>query len=177
MMAESTNITKPKNLYFAKNLSIRRIFTKVRIVLKLGGLLWKYLTQKTTFVVHFYFSLMNYIELENIRCYSYHGCLVEESKIGSDYRVDLIVETDLTKSSLSDELADTVDYVHLNAIVKEEMAIRSKLLEHVAKRILDRIGEELPDVKLAKVSVAKLNPPIGGDVASVKIGMQRAYTD
>ena len=120
---------------------------------------------------------MNYIELEKIRCYSYHGCLVEESKIGSDYRVDLVVETDLTKSSLSDELADTVDYVHLNAIVKEEMAIRSKLLEHVAKRILDRIGEELPDVKLAKVSVAKLNPPIGGDVASVKIGMQRAYTD
>ena len=118
---------------------------------------------------------MDYIELENIRCYSYHGCLVEESKIGSDYRVDLVVKTDLHASAISDELADTVDYVHLNAIVKEEMAIRAKLLEHVAKRILDRIANELPSVKHAKVSVAKLNPPIGGDVASVKIIMQRQY--
>lgn len=118
---------------------------------------------------------MDYIELENIRCYAYHGCLVEESKIGSDYRVDLIVKTDLAPSALSDDLADTVDYVHLNAIVKEEMAIRAKLLEHVAKRILDRIGNELPTVAHAKVAVAKLNPPIGGDVASVKIRMQRAY--
>lgn len=118
---------------------------------------------------------MDYIELENIRCYAYHGCLVEESKIGSDYRVDLMVKTDLAPSALSDDLADTVDYVHLNAIVKEEMAIRAKLLEHVAKRILDRIGNELPTVMHAKVAVAKLNPPIGGDVASVKIGMQREY--
>ncbi len=118
---------------------------------------------------------MDYIELENIRCYAYHGCLVEESKIGSDYRVDLVVETDLAPSALSDDLADTVDYVHLNAIVKEEMAIRAKLLEHVAKRILDRIGKELPSVTHAKVTVAKLNPPIGGDVAAVKIGMQRTY--
>ena len=36
---------------------------------------------------------------------------------------------------------DTVDYVDLNRIVVEEMAIRAKLLEHVAKRIMDRVLE------------------------------------
>lgn len=118
---------------------------------------------------------MHYIELENIRCFTNHGCLVEEEKIGSEYRVDLKVQADLSKSAETDQLKDTVDYVHLNAIVKEEMAVRSKLLEQVANRILNRIGKELPLVNHAEVSVAKINPPIGGDVASVKIIMDRKY--
>jgi dihydroneopterin aldolase len=115
---------------------------------------------------------MSSIKLKNIRTFSYHGCLVEESKIGSDYRVDLEVKTDLRKSMLSDELADTVDYVHLNKIVMEEMAIRSKLLEHVAHRIIKRIFDELPQVSRATVEVSKLNPPIGGDVEEVTIQME-----
>ncbi len=116
---------------------------------------------------------MNAIILENIRIFSNHGCLTEESKIGSNYRVDLKVEADLTKSSKSDDLKDTVDYVSLNAIVKEEMAIRSKLLEHVGKRILDRIFNELDLVSFAEVKVCKLNPPIGGDVEGVTILMTK----
>ncbi|MBC7523220.1 MAG: dihydroneopterin aldolase [Flavobacterium sp.] len=116
---------------------------------------------------------MGTIKLQNIRIYSYHGCLLEESKIGSDYRVDLKVKTDLTKSALSDDLNDTVDYVLLNKIVEEEMAIRSKLLEHVAKRILERIFAEINVVNLAKVAVSKLNPPIGGDVKAVTIVMEK----
>jgi dihydroneopterin aldolase len=116
---------------------------------------------------------MGVIKIKNIRVYAYHGCLVEEGKIGSDYRVDLTVKANLSKSSISDNLADTVDYVHLNKIVKEEMAIRSKLLEEVAKRILDRILNEIPIVKSAKVEVSKLNPPIGGNVAMVTIEMSK----
>jgi len=109
------------------------------------------------------------IKLKNIKIYAYHGCLVEEKKIGSDYRVDLKVKADLTKSSDSDRLADTVDYVHLNHIVKEEMAIRSKLLEHAAERILIRILKEIPLVEKATVDVSKINPPIGGNVEMVTI--------
>jgi dihydroneopterin aldolase len=59
--------------------------------------------------------------------------------------------------------------VHLNHIVKEEMAIRSKLLEEVAQRILDRSFKELRMIRRAKISVAKLNPPIGGNVEEVVI--------
>jgi dihydroneopterin aldolase len=112
---------------------------------------------------------MGKIKLNNIRVHAWHGCLKEESIIGSDYRVDLEVSTDLTKSSLSDKLSDTVDYVYLNNIVKEEMAIKSKLLEHVAKRILDRIFKEISVISNAEVSVYKINPPIGGDVESVSV--------
>lgn len=89
--------------------------------------------------------------------------------IGSDYRVDLEVSTDLSKPAVSDQLSETVDYVHLNNIIKEEMTVRSNLLEHVAKRIIDRILTEIPEVSEVEVEVSKINPPIGGDVESVSV--------
>ncbi|RZJ33886.1 MAG: dihydroneopterin aldolase [Flavobacterium sp.] len=115
---------------------------------------------------------MGIIRLKNIRTFSYHGCLEEESRIGSDYSTDLEIRTDLRKSAESDSLADTVDYVLLNKIVKEEMAIRSNLLEHVAHRIIVRIFAELPAVARISLSVSKLNPPIEGDVEAVTIQME-----
>ena len=114
---------------------------------------------------------MNSIRLRNIRLYANHGCLSEEEKIGSDYLVNLEVKANLDAASVSDHLADTVDYVHLHAIVKEEMAVRSKLLEHVGRRIIERILTELPGVDLVDVEVSKLNPPIGGDVEAVSVSM------
>ncbi|WP_298953413.1 dihydroneopterin aldolase [uncultured Nonlabens sp.] len=114
---------------------------------------------------------MHKIQLENVRVYTNHGCLHEEDLIGSEYRVDLEITANLSKSAQSDLLADTVDYVSLNKIIVEEMAIRSALLEHVAQRILTRIFKEESLVQNAEVKVAKINPPIGGDVQSVVIIM------
>ena len=85
---------------------------------------------------------MGIIKVENIRVSAFHGCLKEETKIGGEYRVDLIVKANLKVSSASDQLKDTVDYVLLNRIVKEEMAIPTKLIETVVKRILDRVFSE-----------------------------------
>jgi len=112
---------------------------------------------------------MGIIQVNNIKLYANHGCLDEEEKIGSEYRVDVEVKANLRKSSKTDDLIDTVDYVHLNHIVKEEMAIRSKLLEEVAQRILNRFFKELKMIQKATVSVAKINPPIGGNVEEVVI--------
>ncbi|MFD0990522.1 dihydroneopterin aldolase [Mariniflexile jejuense] len=114
---------------------------------------------------------MGIIKVENIRVFAYHGCLKEETKIGSDYLVDLEVEASLQKSAKTDKLTDTVDYVFLNRIIKDEMAIPSQLLETVGKRILNRIFKEDKLVKKATVWVSKLNPPIGGDVEKVTIKM------
>ena len=119
---------------------------------------------------------MGNIKLQNIRTFSFHGCLEEEGKIGSDYRVDLEIKTDLRKSSLSDDIKDTVEYVLLNQIVVDEMDIRSKLLEHVANRIIVRIFKEIPSVSRIILGVSKLNPPIGGDVEAVTIEMEEYRT-
>lgn len=120
---------------------------------------------------------MGNIKVSNIRVYAYHGCLVEEGKIGSEYRVDVSVKANLSHSAHTDDLMDTVDYVHLNKIVKQEMAIRAKLLEQVAKRIIDRIFKEIKLVDKAKVSVSKINPPIGGNVALVSVILKKSRKD
>lgn len=112
---------------------------------------------------------MGIIKVENIRVFAFHGCLKEETKIGSDYRVDLEVKANLKTSSISDKLIDTVDYVLLNKIVKEEMSIPSKLLETVGKRILNRVFLESNLVTKVIISISKINPPIGGDVEMVTI--------
>ena len=122
--------------------------------------------KKTVFI---FVRIMGNIYLKNIRLYSYHGCMDEEEKIGSDYVVNLKVKTDLSVSSRSDILSDTVDYVSLHSIVKEEMNQRAKLLENVADRIINRILKEHPIVVKASVKVAKKNPPIGGNVEEVAV--------
>ncbi|MEE9361924.1 MAG: dihydroneopterin aldolase [Cellulophaga sp.] len=119
---------------------------------------------------------MGKIKVNTIKVYAYHGCLEEESIIGSNYSVDITVNANLKKASISDNLLDTVDYVHINHIVKQEMLIKSKLLEHVAKRIVDRIFLEIKMVTKIKISVAKINPPIGGDVKTVTVCLKEKRT-
>ena len=53
------------------------------------------------------------------------------------------------------------------------MAVRTKLLETVAKKIINRILKEIPMVDKVKVKVSKLNPPIGGNVEMVTIEMSQ----
>ena len=122
---------------------------------------------------------MGKIFVKNIRLYAYHGCLEEESKIGSDYLVNLTVETDLEKSSGTDYLKDTVDYVALHALAKEEMSKRTKLLETVVLRLAKKILKQHREVSTAIVKVAKLNPPIGGNVeeVAVEIELSRSSLD
>ena len=112
---------------------------------------------------------MGKVYVENIRVYAYHGCLPEETRIGSDYRVDIWVSGDLTVSEVSDKLEDTIDYVSICACVQEEMATPSKLLEHVARRIVNRIVKASRRVDQVNVKVSKINPPIGGHVEAVAV--------
>lgn len=109
------------------------------------------------------------IEVNNIRLYCYHGCLEEEAKIGGNYSVDVKVLTDFTAAAEQDDLTKTVDYVAINALVREEMMVRSKLIEAVGLRILNRIKALEISVHAIRVKVIKHCPPINGDVENVAI--------
>ena len=112
---------------------------------------------------------MDEIVLENISIYAFHGCMKEEARIGSDYIINLKVKADLQHASISDKLEDTINYVDLLKIVNEEMAISSKLLEHVAERIVSRILCTMKMVNNIQVKIAKQNPPINGNISAVTI--------
>jgi dihydroneopterin aldolase len=113
--------------------------------------------------------MIHTIEVNGIKLYAYHGCLPEEGKVGGNYIVDVSLKTDFGSAAISDELHETIDYVDVNLIVKEEMAIRSKLIEHVGQRIINRIKSEIKGVISLKVKVTKICPPINGDVDNVAI--------
>ena len=116
---------------------------------------------------------MDKIYLKNIKIYAYHGCMEEEKKIGSDYLVNLVVHADLSLSCKSDKLYDTVDYVALLDIVKKQMNMRANLLENVADRVVNKIISQFPSVRKAVVKIAKLNPPINGDVDEVVVRREK----
>ncbi len=112
---------------------------------------------------------MGIINVNGIRVYAYHGCLPEEGKIGGEYIVDVRVETDFSSAEKSDELTDTVDYCIIHDSVKAEMAIRSKLIEHVARRIGTNLRMHYPKVGSFLVRVTKINPPMNGAVDHVSV--------
>lgn len=112
------------------------------------------------------------INIRGIRCYAFHGCMQEEARIGGHYVVDVTIYTNFSKAALSDELIDTVDYCAIQQIVKEEMAIRSKLIEHVGQRIFSRIKVEFTAVTYLQVEIHKLCPPINGDTQEVSVVLE-----
>lgn len=109
------------------------------------------------------------ISLNNVRIYSNHGCLPEEAVIGSYYRVDLFVTTDISAAVKSDHLSDAVDYVYLHSIIYDEVKRRNSLLETVIQRLSERILKECPSISKIDLKLAKLNPPIEGEVGSVAL--------
>jgi len=115
---------------------------------------------------------MAIISLEGMEFYSFHGHFAEEQKIGTHFEVDLSVETSTEKAERSDTLSDTLDYQALFRLVKGEMEKDSKLLEHVARRIIDAVYATFPDVMWVEVTVAKLNPPLGGKMGAVSVTME-----
>lgn len=109
------------------------------------------------------------IEVNGIKLYAFHGCLPEEEKIGGHYSVDVMLNTNFSEAAINDDLKNTIDYVDINRIVCEEMAIRSKLIEHVGQRIINRIKTEIQNIHFIRIKVIKICPPINGDVDNVAI--------
>ena len=111
---------------------------------------------------------MGLITVEGIRVFAYHGHLPEEAVLGGHFIVNIWVEADTVEVEKTDDLNHTVDYVQIIAIVKEQMAIRSDMIEHSAKRIVDAI---LPLNKVQKVTVEleKVLPPIDATFDKISV--------
>ncbi len=101
--------------------------------------------------------------MKGVRFYGFHGVMSQESRVGAHFLVDLRVGYPLEKAMQSDDVADTLDYAKLYELVRREMEIPSKLLEHVAGRVTNAILEAFPMVTSIDLSLSKENPPIGAD--------------
>lgn len=117
---------------------------------------------------------MGLIQIENMEFYAFHGHYREEQIVGNKFLVDLSIDSDMATPAASDNLKDAINYQLAYKLVKEEMEKKSKLLENIAKRILDTIYNNFDGVREVTVKVSKMNPPMGGGrIEKVSITLTR----
>lgn len=94
--------------------------------------------------------------------YAYHGVLPSEQKVGDWYTINLrLTVTDETAAE-TDNILDTVNYAEVFDVVKAEMAVKSKLMEHVCGRIITELFRQFPTAETISISMVKQTPPIIG---------------
>lgn len=116
---------------------------------------------------------MGKILLEEIEFYAFHGVFDEEQKIGGKYLIDIELEIDLEDSIKTDNLSDTIDYAQVYQVLKDEMEIPSRLIEHVAGRILEALLHQFEKLNYTKIKLTKVKPPIAGQVKSVAVELEK----
>ena len=114
---------------------------------------------------------MGVITVEGIRVFAFHGHLPEEAKLGGHFIVSVWVTADTSEVEKTDNLKHTVDYVRIIELVKEQMTIRSNMIEHPAKRIVDAILT-LRKVHKVKVEVEKIQPPIDATFDKISVTIE-----
>ena len=104
------------------------------------------------------------ISVNRIKVYAHHGCHPQERIVGGDFYVTVSALTEVEPSAWQDDrMEGTADYSLFVDIVRREMAVPSKLLEHVAGRIVSAIEAAFPSVTSIDLELTKLNPPMGAD--------------
>lgn len=97
------------------------------------------------------------ILLKDILLFAYHGVHPLENKIGTHFKVNLIIEIGEDKVV---ELNDTIDYAEVFALLKQEFSKTEKLLEVLADRILDEMALKFKQILHIEIEILKLDPPI-----------------
>lgn len=114
---------------------------------------------------------MALISINGMRFYAHHGCFEQERVIGTYFCVDLSLEVDTSMAEVTDNIDDTVSYLDVYQVVKEQMMVPSNLLEHVARRVGEAVKGKFPSIESVNVKVSKMNPPLGGQMDSVSVSV------
>jgi 7,8-dihydroneopterin aldolase/epimerase/oxygenase len=112
---------------------------------------------------------MSMIAVEGMEFYAYHGCTEEEKKVGIHFQVDVLIDCNIDLPSETDNINDALNYQTVYQIVARQMLQTSNLLEHLGRRIKNELESTFPQAKNIRVTVSKMNPPLGGKVKRVSI--------
>lgn len=116
---------------------------------------------------------MDKIFLNGMKFYSYHGVFDEENKLGQIFIVDAVLSLDLQEAGATDDLETTINYGEVFHLIAKEMQTPSKLLEHVAERIVRTLFRQYDRLEEATIKITKQNPPIAGHYDGVGVEIHR----
>ena len=118
---------------------------------------------------------MDYLHVNEMLFFGYHGVLPEETKLGQRFRVTVSLATDLQEAGQTDDLTKTVNYAEVYELCKEIVeGPPVQLIESVAEKIAGRILKDYREqVKGVRVQLIKPDPPIAGHYTSVAVDITR----
>ncbi|MBU6456344.1 MAG: dihydroneopterin aldolase [Bradyrhizobium sp.] len=103
-----------------------------------------------------------------------HGVMEHETAIGQRFIIDLELSADLSESSRTDRLADTVSYSSVVAIASATFKDSNyKLLERAAGAVADAILAAFARIDAVKVTVHKPHAPIAAIFEDVGVILTR----
>jgi len=115
------------------------------------------------------------IFIHGILIHARHGVMDHEAEIGQRFVIDLELSTDLSESSRTDKLADTVSYADVvNAATAAFADQNYRLLERAAGAVADAILGSFPRVRSVKVTVHKPHAPIAAIFHDVGVIITRS---
>jgi dihydroneopterin aldolase len=106
-----------------------------------------------------------------MRFFAHHGVFSQETVVGNEFMVNLHIEADLTEACKTDNIEHTINYASVYELVKSEMQKPSQLMENAAYRIMGQIKASFPQIVHLEVRIAKMNPPVGGEVERSEISL------
>jgi dihydroneopterin aldolase len=113
--------------------------------------------------------------VNGLALHAYHGSMPHEAKVGQTFRLDLVLDADLTAASRSDRLEDTVPYDMVVKIVTEVFCARQyQLLEVAAAAVADAVLGRCRHVSAVRVTVCKPHAPIAATFGDVGVKIERA---
>ncbi len=113
-----------------------------------------------------------WIGLEGMEFYAHHGVYKEEQLIGGKYIVDVWLHTNAQKAEQNDDLAGTVNYELIHTAVKNNMQQPVKLIEHLARKIMDEIRLFVVKEDTIRIKIRKIHPPLGYKVEASVVEME-----
>ena len=114
------------------------------------------------------------IEIKGIKSFGYHGVLESEKITGQDFYVDVVLEVDLTRASVSDDVADTINYAEVtDLVVREITGDPVSLIEKLAGNIADRIKATYPQAATVSITVHKPQAPVNAQVKDISVTINR----
>ncbi|WP_252505054.1 dihydroneopterin aldolase [Sporosarcina sp. Marseille-Q4943] len=118
---------------------------------------------------------MDYIHLNEMEFYGYHGALKEETVLGQRFRANVSLAVDLAEAGETDDLKKTVNYAEVFEVCRTVVEGEpKKLIESVAEEISNLILQTFPEqVRGVRVVLIKPDPPIRGHYVSVSVEITR----
>jgi dihydroneopterin aldolase len=114
------------------------------------------------------------VELRGLRLVVSVGVLPEERERRQPVEVDVDLDVDLTTATVSDRLADAVDYGAVVAAVSGALTSgHIDLLERQAGAVAEAVLGVDPRVEAVEVVVRKLRPPVPEDLATAAVRIRR----